>query len=161
MSAVLGRPIALGGPGDLKSGSSAELVDGPPSSAGFSALLAEHRSVGGAIPGDGHARLLKEHQRGNFVSLARLTAAREVFGFKWRGAFSIPMFQFEPLDLSVVPSARQVLAELSEVLDGWELATWFARSNDRIDGRRPVDLLTPDLPAVLATARLDRFVAAG
>jgi len=134
---------------------------GQPSSHGFTALLDAYRSTGGAARGEEVARLLEGHHQGDYLGLARRIVAREVFGFKWRSSLWMPMFQFDPHDLSVRSELRQVLAELSCAFDGWELAAWFVEGNTWLAGRRPVDTLYTDLPAVRDAARADRFIAAG
>jgi hypothetical protein len=126
---------------------------GQPSSDGFTELLGAYKTVGGTARGEDVACLLKEHLRGDYVSLARLLVAGAVFGFDWRDTLWIPMFQFEPQDLELKRGPRQVLARLSGELDGWALAAWFTQANDGLDGRRPVDVLDADLPAVLRAAR--------
>ena len=136
-------------------------VDRRPSSAGFATLLGAYRSSGGTARGDDLARLRADHHRGGYVSLARLIAAGEVFGFEWRQTLWIPMFQFDPRDLSIKPALRQILAELAVDFDSWGLAAWFANGNTWLDGQRPLDLLDRDLPAVVDAARADRFIAAG
>ena len=86
--------------------------------------------------------------------------AGEVFGFEHARTFWIPMFQFELRDLSVRPELRKMLAELRSVFDGWAIAVWFAQPNAWLQGRRPVDPVLPEFPAVLEAARTDRFIAA-
>ncbi|HEX7441459.1 MAG TPA: hypothetical protein VF319_15325 [Caldimonas sp.] len=120
-----------------------------------------YRATGGTARGDDLARLLEDHPRGSFVSLARLIASGEVFGFERQHTFWVPMFQFELRDLSIKEGLRQVLAELVTVFDGWALALWFVRPNSSLKDGRPVDLLDSNLAAVLDAARTDRFVAAG
>ncbi|MEO8153677.1 MAG: antitoxin Xre/MbcA/ParS toxin-binding domain-containing protein [Rhizobacter sp.] len=132
-----------------------------PSSQGFIALLVAYRATGGTTPGDELARLLGEHQRGDFASLAGHIASHEIFGFEWRSTLWIPMFQFDLRDLAIKPGSRQVLAELAKVFDGWGVAAWFAQPNSWLNGRSPVDLVDSQLGAVLDAARADRFVAAG
>lgn len=135
-------------------------VGGQPSSAGFTALLGAFHSTGGTARGEDLARLLAEHLRGDYVSLARLIAHREVFCFEWRRTLWTPMFQFEQRDLSLKAGLRPILAELTGELDGWTLATWFAQSNAWLGGRRPVDVMHTDQRAVLDAARAARFGAA-
>ena len=127
----------------------------------FVVMREVYRATGGTARKDDLARLLADQRRGDFVSLARLSVTGEVFGFEWQHGFWIPMFQFELRDLSVKPGPRQVVAELARVFDGWTLAVWFAHANSWLQGRRPVDLLDSQLPAVLEAARADRFIAAG
>jgi Protein of unknown function (DUF2384) len=129
-----------------------------PSGREHSAMLAAFRSSGGIARGDDLGRLLDYLDRDDFVSLARLIASGSVFGFAWRESFWIPMFQFELRDLSLKPNGQAVLAELGGTYNGWSLASWFAEPNDWLYGRRPVDLLNTDLPAVLGAARADRYI---
>ncbi|MEP7298320.1 MAG: hypothetical protein ABI702_19220 [Burkholderiales bacterium] len=140
--------------------------DGPGESSGsssarFIAMLAAYRATGGTARGDDLARLLEDRHCGDFVTLARLIVAREVFGFAWRNTFWVPMFQFEMHDLSIKPATRHVLAELAPAFDGWDVASWFTRPNGWLDDRPPVDLIGSNLAAVLGAARADRFVSAG
>ncbi len=132
-----------------------------PSDRQVMAMRAAYRATGGFALGDDLARLLSQRQRGDFVSLARLIVSGEVFGFQWRHAFWIPLFQFDLRDMTINPGSRRVLPELAGEFDGWELANWFATANSWLDDRRPVDVLATNLRAVLEAARADRFVASG
>ena len=132
-----------------------------PSDAQFRALRAAYGHSGGLARGDNLARLLEDRQQGDFVSLAKLLVGREVFGFKWHEELWIPMFQFELRDLSIKTAHRPVLAELTPVFDNWSLADWFARPNAWLCEQSPVQVLGSNLPAVLAAARADRFIASG
>ena len=136
-------------------------IDVTPSNRGFVAMLTAYRATGGTARGDDLARMLEDHHRGDFVSLARLVVTGVVFGFEWRHTFWVPMFQFDLRDLSIRPGLPLVLAELRPQFDGWTLAAWFAQPNSWLDDRRPVDLLDSDLSEVLQAARADRFIAAG
>ena len=138
-----------------------DLLGELPGSRGFAALLAAYRATGGTARGDDVARLLEDHGLGDFIGLARLIAAGEVFGFEWRNTLWIPMFQFELRDLSVKPAGAQVLKELGTGFEGWSCAAWFARPNSWLNDRAPVDLIATHLPDVLEVARMDRFIAAG
>lgn len=132
-----------------------------PSDGGFVAMRAAYRGTGGVARGDDLARLLEDRGRGGSASLAGLIDGGAVFGFDWRRDFWIPMFQFELRDLSLKTAPHEVLAELAAEFDGWNLAAWFAQRNSWLNERRPVDVLDANLPAVLAAARADRFIAAG
>ncbi len=125
-----------------------------PSGRGFIALLEAFRETGGTALSKVVSRLLEQHQVGYAVSLDRLIATGQVFGFKWRGSLWLPMFQFDPDDLSLNFSAQRVCTELSSLPSGWAVAWWFARPNERLGGRRPVDMLASDPQAVLWSARL-------
>ena len=132
-----------------------------PSSLGFVAMLTAYRPTGGTARSEDLGRLLENRPYGDSMSLTRLVDAGEVFGFEWRNAFWIPMFQFDLRDLSVKPGPRKVLAEFAGVLNGWALASWFAEPNTWLNGARPVDKIDADLTAVVDAARTDRFIAAG
>lgn len=127
----------------------------------FSALRAEYGTSGGIVKGDDLARLFADRRVGDYVSLARHVGKGEVFGFEWQHALWIPMFQFDLDDLSVREQPRQVRVELEGHFAGWDVADWFVQRNVWLGRRRPVDLLSSDLPAVLQAARADRFIAAG
>lgn len=140
-----------------------EQASAEPCGLDFAAMRETYRASGGVARGDDLARMLSERQAGDFVSLAMLILARDVFAFQWQQSFWVPMFQFDLRDLSVKTNAnaRQVLAELADQFDGWALAVWFAQPNHWLHGARPVDLLNSNLAEVLEAARTDRFIAAG
>lgn len=120
------------------------------------AILAAYRDSGGIERGDDLGRTFEARDHGGYVHLARLLAARDIFGFRCRGTLWIPMFQFNPHDLAVVEGPRRVVAELSDTFDTWQLARWFVAGNVSLDQRRPIDLLDTDLGRVLEAARKDR-----
>ena len=129
----------------------------------FAALREAYRISGGMSRGDDLARMLCNRQSGDFVSLAMLILAREVFAFQWQQSYWVPMFQFDLRDLSVKANANahRVVSELVDQFDGWALAVWFAQPNSWLHGARPVDMLNSNLAEVLEAARSDRFIAAG
>jgi hypothetical protein len=127
----------------------------------FAAMRAVYHRKGGLARGDDLARLLEDRARGDFVSLARLIVAGEVFGFEWRHGFWIPLFQFDLQQLSIRPGLRPVLAELASEFDGWRLAAWFVEPNGWLDGALPIDLIDSKPSDVVQAARADRFVATG
>lgn len=127
----------------------------------FRVMWSAYRTSGGIQCADDLARLLEEQRCGDFISLARLIARHEIFAFEWRETLWVPMFQFDPHDLSVRPGPRHVLAELAPVFDGLALAMWFAQPNGWLHGARPVDLLDTQLDLVLLAAGADRIVANG
>jgi hypothetical protein len=139
-----------------------------PDASRFAAMAVAFRSIdeacqptGGLACGDDLARLLEARSGGDFVTLARMLGAHEVFGLRWRGTFWIPIFQFDLIDLSVKPAPQTVRNELGRCFDDWELASWFTSPNLWLQGRTPVDLLDSDSPSVLEAARADRFVVEG
>ena len=114
-------------------------IEDSPTSRGFTALLAAYRASGGTARGDDVARLLADHGLGDFIGVARLIASSDVFGFEWRSTLWIPMFQFDLHDLSVKSSVQLVLGELGAGFDGWVRAAWFARPNNWLQRRKPVE----------------------
>ena len=133
--------------------SAPQRASGSPDSDSFAALLHAYRSSGGTARSDDLAQLFEQHMRGNYVDLAKLLAAREIWGFRWRQNLWVPMFQFNAYDLSVKPAARDVLAELGSSFEGWRLASWFVGAHAWLNGRRPVDVLDHDSAEVLDAAR--------
>ncbi len=132
---------------------------GLPTARAIVAMRQAYRATGGLASGDDVARMLEDRHCGDFVRLARLIVSGELFGFDWGGTFWVPMFQFNLRDLSIKDSAQRVQAQLPAACDGWMRAVWFARPHADLYDRPPVDLLEIDLPAVLAAARAERFIA--
>jgi hypothetical protein len=132
------------------------LLRGGPSSLGFVAMLAAFRASGGTAPSAEVARLLRERPRGAKLNFLSLIASGEAFCFEWRGLQWVPMFQFNPFDLSLTHASQQVRAALDPDLDGWAVAAWFARPHAWLYGVRPVDLIGRNLTSVLQAARRDR-----
>lgn len=124
-----------------------------PSGHGFIALLEAFRITGGTAPAPILANLLAQHQVGTVVSLAKLVYSGKIFCFQWRGNDWIPMFQFETEDLALKVSAQSVRAELPSLWSGWQVASWFAGPNARLDGHNPADWLDSDLEAVVQAAQ--------
>lgn len=124
-----------------------------PSGRGFIALLAAFRETGGTAPAEIVGRLLEEHRVGGAVSLATLIDTGQVFGFRWRDNLWIPMFQFDPDQLSLKTGAHGVRAALPAAWSAWKVASWFAAPNARLDGRTPAAAIDDELDAVLQAAQ--------
>ena len=131
------------------------------SSQSFDRLISANKGSGGTARADDLALLLAEKGQGSFVSLAKAIVKGDVFSIEWNNHFWLPMFQFEPGDMSMKRSVCKIRCELTHVLDNWTLAAWFAEPNVWLKNRCPVDMLDANYPAVFAAARADRFVAAG
>jgi hypothetical protein len=127
-----------------------------PGDLGVQALRAAYRASGGVARGDDLARLLDDLAPPDPTRFDGLVDDGTVFGFDWRGALWVPMFQFELADLSVRLHPLQVRAELEPRFDAWQVAVWFARRNPSLGSLRPVDLVNAQLPWVLSAARIDR-----
>ena len=81
--------------------------------------------------------------------------------FEWRQERLLPLFQFETPDMSVHAGASQVIRELVDAFDDWEVALWFAQPNSWLHDEVPADLVRCDPAAVLRAARTDRYIARG
>ena len=127
----------------------------------FEHMISAYRDSGGMVSGERFEQMIKGRHRGDFFSLERIVISGEIFSFEWSATLWIPMFQFEPLDLYIMPGPRQVLSVLDRVFDNWALALWFVQPNSWLHGRLPVDMIHNDTSAVLHAARADRFIAEG
>ncbi|MBC7611197.1 MAG: hypothetical protein H7228_16780 [Polaromonas sp.] len=144
----------------LRSGPGVQTGNSVPSSHGFAAMLLAYNATGGVLRGDDLSRLLDQRKTGDSVSLAKLISSREIFSFEWNYNSWVPMFQFEPGELSVRQEQGKVIAALAMVRQGWGLATWFVQPNARLKGRLPIDLMGLDLSAVVDAASAELLDAA-
>jgi Protein of unknown function (DUF2384) len=119
------------------------------------------RATGGLASSDDLATLFESRGVGDFMALARMVGANDVFGFSWSDTFWIPLFQFDLSDLSLKRTPQKARTELGRNFDDWELATWFTSPNVWLQNRAPVDLLDSDSQSVLDAARAERFVVEG
>ncbi len=127
----------------------------------FVAMLRGFRESGGLLRGDEVAVQMQRTSGYDVSLLARWIVTSQVLSFEWRSELWLPMFQFEPKDMSRREAARRVMAELQPAFDAWNLSSWFSQPNSWLNDRAPADLLSTELPAVLQAARADRFVAMG
>jgi hypothetical protein len=125
----------------------------------FLALLAAYRGSGGLAHAEELACLLERRSGLDGGHLARWRTERRVVGFGWQSHTWLPRFQFELSGLLPDPGVTDVLGVLGTVFDDWQTACWFARPHPALDMRAPAQAIAGDLPAVLRTARGDRFVA--
>jgi hypothetical protein len=137
----------------LSSGRHLRVGSDVPNGQGFIGLLEAFRATGGTAPVEIVGHLWEEYQMSRANSLAMLLDSGQIFGFEWRASLWIPMFQFAAHDLALKAGAQRVRAELPPLWSGWNLASWFALSNARLDGRCPADMLDADLEAVMRAAR--------
>ena len=122
----------------------------------FVALQRAYRPSGGLAHGDELATRLHVDGAGGYARLARWIVGRQVFSFAWHEHFWLPMFQFEPRELTPRPGLHHVLAELADVMDGQALADWFALPNDLLHGHSPAEMWGSHGPAVQHAARMQR-----
>ena len=125
------------------------------------AMMQVYERSGGLARSNEVVCMLRRHTSQPVSLLARWIVAQNVVSFEWRADRLLPMFQFDPADMSIRADVAAVLAELDGTFDDWELATWFAEPNVWLQGGVPVDALEVDPRAVRAAARADRFIARG
>jgi hypothetical protein len=123
----------------------------------FAAMGKAYRASGGLVRGDDLVHVMAARRYGDYLSLARQIVAREVLSFDWNDSFWLPMFQFDPRDLSLRPELRELIKRLHTDMDGWNLSVWFAQPNARLRQFAPVDRLSTDLQGVLAAAHADHI----
>jgi hypothetical protein len=127
----------------------------------FETMSAAYRRSGGIASGDHVAFMLRRRLEQPLSRLARWIVAREVVSFEHLGTTWLPLFQFDRAAVWLRPEVAAVIAELSDVLDNWELAAWFTRPHDGLHGALPVDALAACPSAVREAARADRSVVLG
>ncbi|HXD06942.1 MAG TPA: hypothetical protein VN680_12885 [Burkholderiaceae bacterium] len=116
---------------------------------------------GGLFSSDTVARLMRQSTEQPISRLAHWMVERTVVQIGWRAQTLLPLFQFVPHEMTLRPQVAQIVRELSDAYDDWDVAWWFANSNVFLDGALPVDVLERDAQAVLNAARADRFIAIG
>lgn len=131
---------------------------GPLPDGEFVRLQQAYRPSGGLAHGDELATRLHLQGTGGYARLARWIVGQQVFSFAWHEHFWLPMFQFEPVELTPREGLHHVLSELATVMDGPALAGWFASPNDALQGHSPVAMWATDKAAVHHAARLQRYV---
>jgi hypothetical protein len=125
----------------------------------FVSLLNAYRASGGLASAEELLVPSRERSGPDVSTLARWIVARQVISFGWQARTWLPMFQFEPGDMTPRRDLAPVIAELSAVYDECQLVTWFVASNESLDGRSPVQVFTTCAAEVERAARIDRFVA--
>lgn len=132
--------------------------DGP----AFDALVQASTSSGGLMSADELALRLRDHDSDQPLSrVARWIVAHDVLSLDWRGQTWLPSFQFEPARMSLRPGVSEIVHELADTFDDWELMTWFTSPNSSLHDLAPCDVIATRPVAVLDAARLDRFIARG
>jgi hypothetical protein len=119
------------------------------------------RDHGGILSGDTLVERLRPACAQPISKLAKWIVARSVLCLAWQGSNLVPMFQFQPCDLSIRTSFTRAFDELKDTFDNWEIGLWFATPNLWLDDRAPVDCLDESWIDVVQAARADRFIVRG
>ena len=122
---------------------------------------ADYSALGDMATGSEVAELLRVTVRQPVSLLAHWIVDRRVIALSCGAGLLLPLFQFDFAAGCVRSGAAAVLSELAGAMTDDEVARWFAQPNTWLNGAVPARTLMVDLPAVLAAARADRFVARG
>jgi hypothetical protein len=125
----------------------------------FKTLVGAYRGSGGLAPAEELLMSFRHRGGPDVNTVARWIVARQVISFGWQARTWLPRFQFSPHGMTPRMELGPVLAELNDVYDECELATWFATPNMSLSGRTPVQAFMTSCSAVVRAARIDRFVA--
>ena len=124
----------------------------------YQSLIAAFRRTGGVVTGNELAALVQPHTGQAVSKVARWIVTRRALSFPWEGQTLLPLFQFEGRGMRLRECMAQVLPELADLLDNWELARWFANPNPWLGDVAPADLLATRPDLVHDAARV-RFMA--
>ena len=116
---------------------------------------------GGLLGGNDVARAMRHRTSQPLSELARSIVAREVVHVEHRSCILLPMFQFHPTDFTVRRTVIDVVRELRDALDDWEIALWFEQPKAWLGGSAPVDCPSGDEMHLVRAARADRVISLG
>ncbi len=126
----------------------------------FVDLLNAFRPSGGLARVTEVAARFQMHGVQEVSPLAGWISRREVICFEWQSRLWLPLFQFNPVGLTLRAGLGDIVAELPEVYSDWEVATWFAYPNPLLEHRAPADMLAVAAAQVRDAARVERSMAA-
>jgi len=115
---------------------------------------------GGVWTGAEVERMLQRRTARPISLLARWIVDSLVVSVAWRGDYLLPAFQFDVANASVRRPMFEVLEALGGTLKDLDLAAWFARPNEWLDGLAPVDAIDRDPKTVVDAARAEHAARA-
>jgi hypothetical protein len=124
-------------------------------------MLIAFRPGGGVVSGEALANLLRPHHDQPISVVARWLVGRRILSIDWRGQTLIPLFQFDRHTMKPRSGVFDVIRELADAFDDWEMNLWFATPSSWLAETSPVSMLDSHPAAVLQAARTDRYVALG
>jgi hypothetical protein len=127
----------------------------------FTMMEAAFLRTGGLASDNAVAHQLRRHTGQPVSVLAHWIVQRRIVCFPWNSGTLVPLFQFNTGNMTLCPGVSEILGELVDVFDDWEISHWFASPNSWLDDVAPVDMIAHDHPAVHDAARADRFIAHG
>jgi hypothetical protein len=126
----------------------------------FVNLLNAFRSSGGLARANEVASQFQRYGAQDISVLGGWLLKRQVIAFEWHSKLWMPLFQFNPSDMTLRAGLADVLAELVVVYNDWDLASWFANPNPWLSDGLPADTLAVAAPQVLWAARAERSTVA-
>lgn len=129
-----------------------------PSDRLFIELLDAYRCCGGLARRSEVAGRVARRRPDGAAWLEDCLRRRALIALDWHSASWLPLFQFEPSDMSLREAVCRPSAQLGAVMDGWELAVWFVRPQCLLQHRPPLALLDTQPELVMDAARQEHFV---
>lgn len=132
--------------------------DGSHADQQFLDMLKAYRPSGGLLRSPNAAARCKPRGGTDVPTLAGWIVRRQVVSFEWLSRIWLPVFQFQRSDMRRHSGLDEVLSELVEVYDNWQIASWFALPNPWLEDALPADRLATAAADVLAAARAERLL---
>jgi hypothetical protein len=131
-----------------------------PSDLLFTELLDACRHSGGLARCSEVAQRLARRRPDGVTWLEDCLRRRTLVSLDWHSGPWLPLFQFDLSDMTLREAVRRASAELSGVMDGWDLAAWYVRPQCLLQHRSPLELLDTQPELVRDAARQEHFVRA-
>jgi len=123
----------------------------------FMDMLKAYRPSGGLLRAPNVAARCKPRSGTDVATLAAWMVHRQVVCVEWLSRIWLPVFQFHRADMSRLSGLDEVVSELVEVYDDWQLARWFSLPNQWLGHALPADRLASAAAEVLSAARAEHF----
>lgn len=123
----------------------------------FLDMLKAYRPSGGLLRAPDVAARCSPRGGTDVPTLADWIVHRQVICFEWLSCIWLPVFQFQSADMCRQSGLEEVLSELAEGYDNWQIANWFSLPNQWLVDALPADRLATAAEDVLTAARAERF----
>jgi hypothetical protein len=127
----------------------------------FAAMSRAFREHDGMVTADDLVHSMRTCLPQPLSVIGRWIAQRAAVQLVWRSQTYFPWFQFARNPISIRRPVAEVVLELRDAFDDWDIALWFASGNEWLDRASPIDVIGRDAAEVLRAARIDRFIAKG
>ena len=125
------------------------------------AIEAAYAHHGGMLRADEVVLRMRSDWEQPISVLAHWIVSRAMITIDWQSEILIPVFQIDFHSRALQTGCREIVAELNDVMDGWEMARWFATANPWLGGLAPIDMLAVSWRNVVDAARVARFIVRG